>query len=247
MNLDEAWTSVLSQLQVEMPRASFDTWVRDTEVVSLEDGRMTIATRNAYAREWLDSRLGSTVQRPSNFRLICATNKPLEQEVAAGRFRSDLYYRINVVPLRVPPLRERRDDILPLCLFFLDHFNRKFNKNAGPLQGDAIATLENAHWAGNVRELKHTIERAVVVNAGGPVPGADLGVAGAAGDAVNVAAAVQTQLLPYREARLLFEHAYFSNLMQAADGNVSEASRISGVARQNIYGHLERADIVTKS
>src|SRR5258706_7471765 len=63
MNLDEAWASVLSQLQMEMPRASFDTGVRDTEVVSLEDGRMTIATRNAYAREWLDSRLASTVQR----------------------------------------------------------------------------------------------------------------------------------------------------------------------------------------
>lgn len=121
-------------------------------------------------------RLGSTVQRSSSFRLLCATNKPLEQEVAAGRFRSDLYYRINVVPLRVPPLRERRDDILPLALFFLDHFNRKFNKNAGPLQGEAIATLENAHWAGNVRELKHTIERAVVVNADGPIKSVDLGV-----------------------------------------------------------------------
>jgi two-component system response regulator HydG len=192
-------------------------------------------------------RLGSTVQRPSNFRLICATNKPLEQEVAAGRFRSDLYYRINVVPLRVPPLRERRDDILPLCLFFLAHFNRKFNKNAGPLQGDAIATLENAHWAGNVRELKHTIERAVVVNAGGSVHSADLGVSSAAGDAVAPSVAVQTQLLPYREARLLFERAYFTNLMQAADGNVSEASRISGVARQNIYGHMERAELVSKS
>jgi transcriptional regulator with PAS, ATPase and Fis domain len=192
-------------------------------------------------------RLGSTAQRPSNFRLICATNKPLDQEVAAGRFRSDLYYRINVVPLRVPPLRERRDDILPLCLFFLTHFNRKFNKNAGPLQGDAIATLENAQWAGNVRELKHTIERAVVVNTGGPVNSADLGVANASGDAVAASAAVQTQLLPYREARLLFERAYFTNLMQAADGNVSEASRISGVARQNIYGHLERAEVVSKS
>ena len=77
-------------------------------------------------------RLGSTVQRPSNFRLVSATNRPLEAEVAAGRFRSDLYYRINVVPLRVPPLRERREDILPLALFFLDHFNRKFNKAAGP-------------------------------------------------------------------------------------------------------------------
>lgn len=190
-------------------------------------------------------RLGSTVQRPSNFRLICATNRPLDQEVAAGRFRADLYYRINVVPLQVPPLRERREDIVPLCLLFLEHFNRKFNKSAGPLQVDALAMLENAHWAGNVRELKHTIERAVVVNAGGPIAGADLGVASVGADAAEVM--VQTQLLPYRQARLLFERDYFANLMQAADGNVSEASRISGVARQNIYGHLERAKTVSKS
>jgi two-component system response regulator HydG len=187
-------------------------------------------------------RLGSTVQRPSNFRLICATNKPLDHEVAAGRFRSDLYYRINVVPLRVPSLRERRDDILALALFFLDHFNRKFNKMAGPLQSDAIATLESAHWSGNVRELKHTIERAVVINVGGPIGSADLGLS----SLTTQTSAAPAALLPYREARLQFDRAYFSNLMQAADGNVSEASRISGVARQNMYGHLERTEVVTK-
>ena len=187
-------------------------------------------------------RLGSTVQRPSNFRLICATNKPLDQEVAAGRFRSDLYYRINVVPLRVPALRERRDDILPLALFFLDHFNRKFNKQAGPLQADAIAALEGAHWAGNVRELKHTIERAVVINSGGPVGVDDLGLPGR----LSEVARRTGPLLPYREARLQFDRAYFSELMQAADGNVSEAARLSGLARQNIYVHLERNDTVTK-
>lgn len=187
-------------------------------------------------------RLGSTLQRPSNFRLICATNKPLDQEVAAGRFRSDLYYRINVVRLQVPPLRERRDDILPLALFFLDHFNRKFGKAAGPLQSDAIAALEAAHWSGNVRELKHTIERAVVINSGGPVPVRDLGLPGKLADVAKLPA----QLLPYREARRQFDRAYFSELMQAADGNVSEASRLSGLARQNIYGHLERIDTVIR-
>jgi two-component system response regulator HydG len=187
-------------------------------------------------------RLGSTVQRPSNFRLISATNKPLDAEVAAGRFRADLFYRANVVPLRVPPLRERRDDILPLALFFLDHFNRKFNKAAGPLQPDAVASLEGAQWPGNVRELKHTIERAVVINAGGPIGNADLGIDKAASDAV----VLPTQPLPYREAHLRFERTYFSNLLRLADGNVSEASRLSGIARQNIYGHLERAGVVTK-
>lgn len=187
-------------------------------------------------------RLGSTVQRPSNFRLICATNKPLEQEIAAGRFRADLYYRINVVPLRVPPLRERRDDILPLALFFLEHFNRKFSKVAGPFEPDAMAALEAAHWAGNVRELKHTIERAVVINGAGPVSTADLGIA----HTELASSVLPTRPLPYREARVRFEREYFGQLLQAADGNVSEAARLSGVARQNIYVHLERAGVVTK-
>jgi DNA-binding NtrC family response regulator len=193
-------------------------------------------------QEGMFVRLGSTTQRPSNFRLVCATNKPLDTEVAAGRFRSDLFYRINVVRLRVPSLRERREDILPLALFFLDHFNRKFNKSAGPLQADAVASLEGATWAGNVRELKHTIERAVVINAGGPVSSADLGLGAAASEAHSL----PTQALPYREAHLRFERTYFSNLLKLADGNVSEASRLSGIARQNIYGHLERAGVVTK-
>ena len=93
-----------------------------------------------------------------------------------------------------------------------------------------------------MRELKHTIERAVVINAGGPVALADLGLPGKASEAVQATG----QLLPYREARLNFDRAYFSDLMRVADGNVSEAARISGVARQNIYGHLERAEVVTK-
>lgn len=194
-------------------------------------------------QEGMFVRLGSTVQRPSNFRLICATNKPLELEIASGRFRSDLYYRINVVPLRVPPLRERREDILPLALFFLEHFNRKFSKAAGPLEAEAMAALEAAHWAGNVRELKHTIERAVVINCGGPITTADLGIAPTA----LVASVLPTQPLPYREARMRFECEYFGHLLQIADGNVSEAARISGIARQNMYAHLERARIVTKS
>jgi DNA-binding NtrC family response regulator len=94
-----------------------------------------------------------------------------------------------------------------------------------------------------VRELKHTLERAVVINSGGPISGADLGLA----SVVTNAVILPSQPLPYREAHLRFEHTYFSSLLQAADGNVSEASRLSGVARQNIYGHLERAGIVTKS
>jgi len=186
------------------------------------------------------SRLGSTVQRPSDFRLICATNKPLESEVKAGRFRSDLYYRINVVVVHVPPLRQRQEDIVPLALFFLDHFNRKFGKKVGPFAPGTIAAMEVAHWAGNVRELKHAIERAVVINLGGPIFPADLGIA--SGDLPR--SAPSPQFLPFRDARERFEHEYFSNLLQATGGNVSEAARLSCLARQNFYNHIKQLGIV---
>ncbi len=186
------------------------------------------------------ARVGSTVQRPSDFRLICATNKSLEDEVKAGNFRSDLYYRIKVVVIRIPPLRERREDILPLALLFLDHFNNKFGKRVGPFTPEAVVAMEAAHWSGNVRELRHAVERAVVINAGGPVTPSDLGVSAAT--AVRPLAAAQ--VLPFREAREGFERDYFASLLQLTGGNVSEAARLSGLARQNFYNHMQQLGIV---
>ncbi|MFA7267793.1 MAG: sigma-54 dependent transcriptional regulator [Sterolibacterium sp.] len=189
------------------------------------------------------ARLGSTVQRPSDFRLICATNKSLETEIKAGNFRSDLYYRINVVVLHLPPLRERTEDILPLAVFFLDHFNLKFGKSAGPLTPEAIAVLEATEWAGNVRELKHAIERAVVGNAGGPITPAAFGIAGGSLPEQIIA----SQALPFREARDNFERQYFENLLLLTSGNITEAAHRAGIARQNFYTHITRLGIVTKS
>ena len=187
-------------------------------------------------------RLGSTKPRASDFRLILATNRSLEAEVKAGRFRADLNYRINVVALRVPPLRERPEDILPLALYFLDHFNGKFGKEVGPFTPEAFAALEAAEWAGNVRELQHAVERAVAVKPEGPVTAADLALRAADGPA-----AAGTQTAPFREARDAFEREYFTGLLAAAGGNISEAARLSGIARQNFYAHIKRLGIVTES
>ncbi|MEW5887812.1 MAG: sigma-54 dependent transcriptional regulator [Pseudomonadota bacterium] len=180
-------------------------------------------------------RLGATRPRTSDFRLILATNRSLDAEVKAGRFRADLFYRINVVALRVPPLRERPEDIMPLALYFLDHFNRKFGKEVGPFTPEAFAALEAAAWPGNVRELQHAVERAVAVKAGGPIAPADLGLAHAAAPAAG-----QAQAAPFREAREAFEREYFAGLLAATGGNVSEAARLSGIARQNFYAHIKR-------
>ncbi len=188
-------------------------------------------------------RLGSTKPRASDFRLICATNRSLEAEVKAGRFRADLFYRINVVVLRVPPLRERPEDIMPLALHFLDHYNRRFGKDVGTFTPEAFAALESAAWAGNVRELQHAVERAVAVKATGLVSAADLGLRAEGAPA----AAGRAPAATFREARDAFEREYFTGLLAAAGGNVSEAARRSGIARQNFYAHIKRLGIVVES
>ncbi len=184
-------------------------------------------------------RLGSTENRASDFRLICATNKDLETEVREGRFRADLFYRINVVALRTPPLRERREDIAPLAFHFLDRYNRRFGKDVGPLAPEAIRALEAAPWPGNVRQLQHAIERVVALKPGGPVSAADL-----EGIVRRDEAVPDGYSLDYESAREQFERAYFEQLLKVANGNISEAARLGGIARQNLYARMKRWGIV---
>jgi DNA-binding NtrC family response regulator len=195
-------------------------------------------------QERMYSRLGSATQRTSDFRLICTSSVPLEDKVRAAEFRSDLYYRINVNLLRVPPLRERREDIVSLALLFLDQFNSKFGKAAGPFVPEALAALEAASWLGNVRELQHVIERAVVVNARGPIVVADFGL-----NANDRAAGDHEAARPasFEEARERFERAYFIDLLHSVGGNVSEAARQSHISRQALHRYLKQLGIVTKS
>lgn len=108
-------------------------------------------------------RVGGTKILYSDFRLIAATNKDLEKEVQLGRFRSDLFFRLNVFPIRVPPLRERKEDIVPLAQHFLRHFSQQYNKPSPAIPRSEIEKLMNYLWPGNVRELANVIERAVIL------------------------------------------------------------------------------------
>jgi DNA-binding NtrC family response regulator len=190
------------------------------------------------------ARVGSASRQTSNFRLICTTNKSLAEEVKAERFRADLYYRINVVALRVPALRDRREDISMLAMYFLDHFNRKFGRTARGFTPEAITALESAYWGGNVRELEHAVERAVAASADKLIKAADLGLSVRSADFPDTV--IADPALSFREARERFERAYFTNLLQSVSGNVSEAARRAGIARQNLYSHVERFGIVKK-
>ena len=192
------------------------------------------------------TRIGSTQPRQADFRLICATNRPLLAEVRAGRFREDLYYRIAVVSVTLPPLRERAGDIVSLATHFLDLYSTKFDKTCGPLTPAALQALESQRWEGNVRQLQHCIERAVALHPGGPIDTLHLFPAGtpSAGmarcdDSATAAA------LGYQDARADFERDYFRRLLDAAGGNISEAARLGGIPRQNLYVRMKRWGIVT--
>lgn len=108
-------------------------------------------------------RVGGTQEIYSHFRLVAATNRDLWQEVREGRFREDLLYRISVVPLKIPALRERRQDIMPLAAAFIDYFSRRYGKTPHPLTEAQQRLLYEYDWPGNIRELKNVLERAVIL------------------------------------------------------------------------------------
>jgi two-component system response regulator AtoC len=108
-------------------------------------------------------RIGAQEDKKVEVRIVCATNRQLEVEIENGTFRQDLYYRINVVNLQLPPLRERRADIEDLVNYFLEYYNRKYNCRARALSGELIAVLQKYHWPGNIRELENLVKRYVIL------------------------------------------------------------------------------------
>src|ERR1700682_2918169 len=108
-------------------------------------------------------RIGAQEDKRVEVRIVCATNRQLEVEIENGTFRQDLYYRINVVNLRMPPLRERRGDIESLVQYFLEYYNRKYNCRARALSSELMGTLQKYHWPGNIRELENLIKRYVIL------------------------------------------------------------------------------------
>ncbi|MEQ4538753.1 MAG: sigma-54 dependent transcriptional regulator [Billgrantia sp.] len=185
-------------------------------------------------------RLGSQAVQAGDFRLACATNQPLEGLVEKQRFREDLLWRLSVVTLRTPPLRERRSDIATLASYFLEQLNRRYGRQAGPLTPDALEALKSAPWRGNVRELRHVIERVVALQPLGAITASDL--FDTVGRRRSRGPTWEGWQLPldYAEAKEKFERLWLEHLLEAAQGNVSAAARMSGLARQNLYTRLHR-------
>jgi PAS domain S-box-containing protein len=177
-------------------------------------------------------RVGGTKARSINVRIIAATNRDLEKMVASGRFRKDLYYRLNVVPIRIPPLRERGDDIVPLIHHFLNKFNRS-GKKRKTFSPDAIEVLCHYGYPGNIRELANIIERSVVVTEGDRIEVSDLpsSVTGAGGAAVHQG--LLNPDVPLKEAIQRFERLVVEMAVKKY-GSQEDAARALDVHQSTI-------------
>jgi two-component system, NtrC family, response regulator GlrR len=179
-------------------------------------------------------RLGANEARKVTFRLISATNRDLEADARDGRFREDLFYRIQVYPVRVAPLRERIEDIPALAAHHLGVIAAREKRAPSRLTNAALEKLLAYGWPGNVRELVNILERSALVAGDTAIDAEHVEFPSQAG-AVRVGT-----LVPYRDAKAKFETDYYAQLMQAAAGNVSLAAKLGDKTRKEIYDALER-------
>lgn len=181
-------------------------------------------------------RVGGEQPIDIDVRVVAATNKNLEEEIKAGRFREDLYYRLNVVPLRVAPLRQRREDIPLLVEYFGDQFLRNNGYRRKAFSDSAIAMMQTHSWPGNVRELRNFIERVYILTPGDYVDVHDLKFAGLA----EVSDANLSQgLMTFREARARFEKEFLVKMIEENRGNISKTAETIGLERSYLHRKIK--------
>lgn len=180
--------------------------------------------------------LGGNEKVKFKARVIAATNKNLAEEVSQKRFRQDLYYRIRVIPITLPPLRERRACIPLLAHFFLEQFKQEMNKKMVHFSDEAMTKLCRAPWPGNIRELKNVVEYCVAMTATEFIP-PELVLFGEGPPLPS------HPLKPFKEAKLDFEKNYMVELLSLTNGNVSQAAKLAGKYRADFYDQMKRCGL----
>lgn len=181
------------------------------------------------------NRVGDTKNIPIDIRLICATNMNLAEMVKQGRFREDLYYRINTVPLHLPPLRERQDEIVPLSMLFIEKYADKYHRKARDFSDEAKTLLVNCRWNGNIRELQGCIEKAVIMSDNVIISKDDLQITDS--QLVNIKNAVQNVTLEDAEEQVI------RNAMKKYNGNLSLVAKALNISRPTLYNRLKKYGI----
>ncbi|WP_242395586.1 sigma-54-dependent transcriptional regulator [Anaeromyxobacter oryzisoli] len=229
----------------DQPRPGFFAEAEGGTLFLDEIGLLPLALQPKLLRVLQDGEfipVGSRKARKANVRVIAATNEDLARRVKEGKFREDLYFRLRVVPLRLPPLRERRED-LPLLV---EHLVQKHALRLGrpplPLDADAMRALLDHPWPGNVRELEHAIERGLLLARGDAIALADLPPE-IAQPAQEAATGTEGR---YRKARDAWERRFLEDLLREADGQVAKAAEAAGLHRSTFYEKLARHGLVEK-
>jgi two-component system nitrogen regulation response regulator NtrX len=180
-------------------------------------------------------RVGGEEPIEVDVRVIAATNKNLEEEIKAGRFREDLYYRLNVVPLRVAPLRQRREDIPTLVDYFGDQFLRNNGYKRKAFSEAALARMQTYNWPGNVRELRNFVERIYILTPGDEVDVHDLKFAGL----TEASESTNDGLVTFREARSRFEREFLIKKIEENQGNISKTAETIGLERSYLHRKIK--------
>jgi two-component system nitrogen regulation response regulator NtrX len=209
-----------------------------------EIGDMSLRTQAKVLRVLQEGEVepvGSATVVKVDVRVIAATNKDLEEEIKGGRFREDLYYRLNVIPIRTPPLRERRDDIPQLAQHFAALFSQEYNKHPKKFTASALKALQDAGWRGNVRELRNMIERLVIMVSADTIDIADLPAEffRAAADIISSAMRLNT----LQEFKDEAEKAFIVAKLREHGWNVSKTAEAIDTPRSNLYKKIEQYNI----
>jgi len=229
-------------------RGKFD--LADGGLLFLDEiGDMSLKTQAKILRilqEQKFERVGGSKTIRVNVRVLAATNKNLEEEIERGNFRADLFYRLNVVPVFVPPLRERREDIPALVADFLREFARK-GLGGKEIEPDALAVMMDYRWPGNVRELRNFIERVLIMGPEGRVEAGFvrqlLGAAAAAGEVAGRGGLGEFRGLSYKDAKQLFEREYLRMCLDDNSGNISRTAEQIGLERSHLHKKLKSLEM----
>ena len=215
-----------------------------------EVGDMSLAAQAKVLRVLQDNvvtRIGGAKTITVDVRVLAATNKNVEEEIAAGRFREDLYYRLNVVPLWVPPLRERREDIPLLVAHFVTQLSEREGMTPRAIGPEAIQRLTEYEWPGNVRELRNTIERLLILAAGPRISAADVERLVGRRPAESTSMGTLTDYRTFDEFKHGAERTFLLAKLREYDWNVSETARLLDMPRSNLYKKIERYGLTRES
>jgi two-component system, NtrC family, nitrogen regulation response regulator NtrX len=215
-----------------------------------EIGDMSLAAQAKVLRVLEDNvltRIGGSKPISVDVRVIAATNKNLELEIGAGRFREDLYYRLNVVPIHVPPLRERREDVPLLSDYFLKLLTAREGIIPRTLSADAVDRLSGLEWPGNVRELRNTVERLLILSSGNEITARDVDRLGGQRTLDDTGLASLSQCKTFEEFKDAAERAFLLAKLREFEWNVSETARAVEMPRSNLYKKIERYSLTRET